>query len=86
MLENYMINDIHLSKYAASFAVVARNDGGLLYNEDCFKAWLKQLGFTDDQIYDCWVIGVCGKFELERDAKKFFEEHKKEYAGWYINK
>lgn len=71
MLENYMVNGIQISRYAATFAIVARHDGGLLYNEDCFKAWLKSLGFTDEQTYDCWTIAMCDSYELKKALKNF---------------
>ena len=77
--ENYEVNGTPLSRYAAAFAVVSRHDEGLLYNEDCFKAWLKELGFTDEQIYDCWNIAMTGKLSLQKSAKEFFVKNKDKY-------
>ena len=73
MFENILINDIHASRYIASWL----NAGGALYyveDVDQFCTWLKSMGLSDYEVLHIREIATCGKLELENSAKKFVEE------------
>lgn len=69
MFENKKFNDIHATRYIASW----HNSGGTLYMGD-FEDWLMSLGLTSEEARYVWNIANCGKLELEVDAKKFIDE------------
>ena len=75
MLENGKLNGIHYSRYVASW----RNVGGYLdYPDDepGFSEWLKTFGATDEQVRDICEMAMCGKMELEMDARKYMQLNK----------
>ena len=69
MFENKKFNDIHATRYIASWF----NSGGSRYVCD-FEDWLMSLGFTAEEARYVWNMATCGKLELEVDAKKFIDE------------
>lgn len=80
MFENKVINDIHKSRYVASWT----NSGGTLDRKGrlLFKKWLKSLiinnrPLTDDEVLDIFVYAQNGKMELEFSAEDFLKEEAK---------
>ena len=73
MLTNNKINDVHASRYIASWLRV----GGKLItyrNYDDFKQWLSSLGLDKEEIYHIYNMASCGKMELEKSARLFMEQ------------
>lgn len=61
--------DIRYSRYIASWRniVVGYDDS------EEFKEWLATQNLSDDEIIDIIEMYTCGKFELERDIKRYLE-------------
>lgn len=68
MFENKRFNDIHATRYIASWY----NSGGSDYLGD-FEDWLMSLGLTKEDARYVWNMAMCGKLELEVNAKKFID-------------
>ena len=71
MLENKKHNGIHYSRYIASW----RNMGGQYFDKE-FIEWLISEGFTDDEARDVREMAMCGKMELETNAKMFINKER----------
>lgn len=84
--ENELINDIHISRYLASWL----NAGGVIKEKavldtdvrvdrhPTFRKWLKSLvingrHLTDDEVRHIVNFSTCGKLELEDHARNFME-------------
>lgn len=70
--ENKEINGIHCSRYAASWRKTGCKSNYL------FKLWLEQLiingrKLTEDEVWFIYNFTVCGKLELESNAKLFIK-------------
>jgi hypothetical protein len=77
MLENYLIDGIHATRYIASWL----NVGGMLHSYkdyDNFHNWLLSLNLNKDQAQDILELAWMGKFELERNAEDFLKKLKSE--------
>ena len=74
MFNNNLINDIHKSRYIASWL---KEGGRLYYGEDIdnFYKWLLSLGLTEDEAQQVVNLATNGKLELENSARKFLNEH-----------
>ena len=72
MFENKLINDIHASRYIASWV---RSGGDLQYDDNRnFYKWLLSIGLTEDDARYVKRLAENGKLELENNAKKFLSE------------
>jgi hypothetical protein len=72
MFENKRYNDIHATRYIASWF----NSGGGRWMGD-FEDWLMSLGLTAEEARYIWNMATCGKLELEMNAEKFIGELRK---------
>ena len=72
MFKNKLINDVHASRYIASWL---KAGGSLYYGEDIdnFRDWLLSLKLTEDEAQDIVYLATNGKLELEASAKKFIK-------------
>lgn len=73
MFENKLFNDIHASRYIASW----QNAGGALYyveDVDNFCGWLLSLGLNEDEVRHIRHLATNGKLELEKSAEKYIQE------------
>lgn len=73
MFENKRLGDIHYSRVIASWV---KAYPGHAYFGGSFKAWLRDLGATEEQIHEIYEMATCGRLELELDAKRFIKELK----------
>ena len=74
MLENKKFNDVHYSRFIASW----RNAGGK-YFDGAFEDWLKSYGLSDSEVREVVEMATCGKLELEVDAENFIKNYKYEF-------
>lgn len=74
MLENKKFNDVHYSRFIASW----RNAGGKYFDE-AFEDWLKSYGLSDSEVREVVNIAIIGKLELEVDAENFIKNYKYEF-------
>ena len=77
MLENKKITnnfceDTYMSRFIASWANVG-GDFGISFEE-----WLKSFGFDDRTIRDTVEMAICGKLELEMNARQWLKIHPEE--------
>lgn len=73
MFENKLINDVHASRYIASWLVA----GGTLYyveDVDNFCEWLLSLNLTDDEVQYIRHLATNGRLELETTAEEFIKK------------
>ena len=73
MFENKKFNDIHTTRYIASWVKMG---GKLKYGMDVenFYNWLLSTGLTEEEADYVTEIARGGKLELEVSAKKFLAE------------
>lgn len=75
MLENYLINGVHATRYIASWL----NVGGTFHSYedyDNFRDWLLSLKMKEDDAQNIVELAWMGKFELERNAEDFLKKLK----------
>jgi hypothetical protein len=66
--ENVFIREIHISRYVASWTNCGYPINSL------FKAWLKALGLSEQEIKQIWYFATNGQLELQDTAKHFMRE------------
>ena len=71
--ENTKVNDIHYSRYIASWYNVCMRKGEIPYYDEEFKDWLKSMGIPERDIIDIHEMANCGKMELEHSAMAFMQ-------------
>ena len=74
MLENKKFNDVHYSRFIASW----RNAGGK-YFDGAFEDWLKSYGLSDSEVREVVDMAIIGKLELEWNAADFIKNYKYEF-------
>ena len=73
MFENKLIDEVHATRYIASWVNVGgtldRHTGGL-YD---FQDWLESLGLSNDDVMYISYLAICGRLELETSARQFIK-------------
>lgn len=74
---------IHLSRFGASWI----RSGGNINDRDGFLIWMMNIPFenadgtieyiSQDDAEDAYFMMECGKFELEKSARRFLKSHKR---------
>ena len=74
MFENKKIKDVHATRYIVSWL---KAGGKLYYGEDIdnFHDWLLSMGLEKDKADHIMYMAMCGKLELEVNAKKFIKDN-----------
>ena len=73
MFTNIKVNDIHATRYIASWT---RSGGKLYYLDDVekFYNWLLSTGMTEDEAKQIKFLATNGKLELENSVKEFLNK------------
>ena len=74
MFTNKLINDVHATRYIASWLKM----GGHLRTGadiDYFRDWLLSMEISDDDAYRIINLATCGRMELEYNARTFMKTH-----------
>ena len=78
MFENKKVEEIYYSRFAASWRNVTGDDGSMNHRKVGwkFRAWLRSLiinnrHLTEEEVWQIYNMGTCGKLELEDHARKF---------------
>ena len=74
MFKNNKVNEIHKSRYIASWL---RAGGHLYFVEEVndFRDWLLSTGMTEKEAAEIVEMATTGKLELENSAEVFLKEH-----------
>jgi hypothetical protein len=75
MFENKELNGTKYSRIIASW--MNAHSGQLKYLDE-FRAWLRSLGATEEQMWEIYDMANDGKVELEINARVFHLNYKEE--------